>query len=318
MVLKETVFGSKSEEKVYNHLKSIWGDKIRIYHNLPFANIFDIDSINLQNYPLEIGLGKKFLLMTSVDFVVCDEKNRPIMCIEFDGMTGSYNKGTEVFQESIDRKRKGKLEFKLKIARNHALPFYIISYEETRDLSNIFNEFDVDVLNLTVVDGIIGQTMKHKFLKEKIDDKLESYGDYIESLNDSEGHEIIQDLVFEAELELDFEWDPIAIKTAKLQGLLYKKGIISRMGWKYINKPELPDIEGLQDTKGIEKRIEAFEKVEWVGCEVWCETPDGKMVREAWIRNFDKTNASPLIIVQNIADLLIFSELAKQYGIKIP
>ena len=117
MTIRESVFGSKSEERVYGHLKSVWGDTINIYHNLPFANVIDINSIDLNYYTRNTGRWKSFLFKTSVDFVVCDESNKPILCIEFDGMTGGYNKGTKVFQETEDIKRREKLELKLKIAK---------------------------------------------------------------------------------------------------------------------------------------------------------------------------------------------------------
>ncbi|MEN4007439.1 MAG: DUF2726 domain-containing protein [Methanobacteriaceae archaeon] len=202
MALKETVFGSRSEEKVFEHLRSVWGNKIKIYHNLPFTNIFDIDTIELKKYTGNISSWKRFLLMTSVDFVVCNEKNKPLMCIEFDGISGGYNKGTKYFQDRMDEQRKNKLEFKLKIAKDHNLPFYIVSYEETWDLSKTFDEFDLDSLNLTVVDGIIGQTMKYQLLEDKVEEYLDSYDDHLNSMVEFEKNDFIQELVIDAEVEL--------------------------------------------------------------------------------------------------------------------
>lgn len=319
MTLKETVFGSKSEENVFGHLNSIWGDKIKIYHNLPFANIFDMDTIKIKDYSTKnTHFWKKFLFMTSIDFVVCDDKNKAIMCIEFDGLSGGYNKGTEYFQDRTDSKRKKKLELKLKIAKNHNLPFYIISYEETTDLSENLDESDLDFLNLTVVDGIIGQTMKHKLFPDKLEEYLDFYDDSLNSMEEFEKNEFIQDLVIDAEVELELKWDPIAIRASEIQCILSQKGLISRYGHEFIHKPKLPPIKSFYDYKGLKKRIEAMQKVEWQGCKVHCETPDGTIARDIWIRNFEGMGVSPLIIVQNIADLIIFYEIAKKYKIKIP
>jgi hypothetical protein len=223
------------------------GNKIRIYHNLPFAIIFDINTIDLKKYTNNIHLWKRFLLMTSVDFVVCNEKNKPLMCIEFDGISGGYNKGTKYFQDRNDKKRKNKLELKLKIAKDHNLPFYIISYEETWDLSESFDESDLDSINLTVVDGIIGQTMKHQLLEDKVKEYLDFYDDSLNSMVEFEKNEFIQGLVIDAEVELELKWDPIAIKAAIIEGILSQKGIISTGGHRFIYKPELPQIKGFND-----------------------------------------------------------------------
>ena len=323
MALKKTVFGSKSEEDVFNHLNSIWGEKIKIYHNLPFYSIIDKDTVDLKKYVSYVGKWKKILLMTSVDFVICNKKNKPLMCIEFDGMTGGYNKGTDVFQDREDILRKKKLELKLKIAKDEGLPFYIISYPETTELKNTLSKSDIDSINLTVVDGIIGQTMKNTYLNDEIDKSLEDYNDYLDSMDTEwEKDELIYNLVLDADVKLEFEWDPIAIKAAVLEGVLSEKNIISTRGWRYLFKPELPDakldVNNFFDIERLKRRIEAFKRAEWQGCEVYCDTPDGKIVRQVWIRNFEGTGASSISIVENIADLLVFSEIAKKYGIEFP
>lgn len=317
MVLKETVFGSKSEEKVFEHLNSVWKDKFNIYHNLPFAQIFDVKSINLRDYVDDIPLWKRFLLMTSVDYVICDKKNKPLMCIEFDGMCGGYNKGTNYFQNNPDKNRKHKLELKLRIARNHIFPFYIVSYEETEPLSKK-SKYNLD-LNLTVVDAIIGQTMKHYLLQDKVEEQLDLYEDYLDSMSEYEKNEFIQERIIDAEVELELIWDPIAIKAAKLGQILYSKGLVtSGHGYRFIEKPKAPNIKGFNDYEGLEKRIEALEKVEWQGCEVWWEIPDGKIFKQVWIRNFGGISASPLIITENLADLLTLYEIVAKYHVKIP
>ncbi len=317
MALRETVFGSKSEERVFEHLGSVWKDKFNVFHNLPFAQIFDMDTIDLKRYGKNSYSLRQFLFKSSVDYIVCDKKNKPLMCIEFDGMCGGYNRGTEYLQNYPNRRREDKLELKLRIARDHAFPFYIVSYEETEPLSKK-SIYDLD-LNLTVVDAIIGQTMAHCLLPDKVEEYLDLYEDSLSSMSEYERDEFIQERVINAEVDLELTWDPVAIKAAKLEGLLYAKGILtSGHGYRFIEKPEAPDIKGLHDYEGIKKRVEAMEKVEWQGCEVNWETPDGTIVKEVWIRNFKGTEASPLTIVQNIADLLTLYEVAKRYQVEIP
>lgn len=317
MALRETVFGSKSEERVFEHLKSVWNDKFNLFHNLPFAQIFDINTIDLNKYVHDLSFWKRTLLMSSVDYVVCDEQNKPLICIEFDGLCRGYNKGITYFQDNENKWRKRKLELKLKIAKDHDFPFYIVSYEET-DLLSKKSKYNSNYLNLAVVDAIIGQTMKHYLLSEKVNEYLDSYEDYLNSLKEYEQDEFIQECVIDAEVDLELKWDPIAIRAAKLEGILHKKGLTSLHGYKFIEKPETPNTKGLHDYEGIKQRVEALKKVKWQGCEVHWETPDGTIVREAWIRNFEGTSASPLIIIQNIADLLTLYEIAEKYQVEIP
>lgn len=40
MGVRETVFGSKEENKYYTKLQKTWGEKLNIYHNVPFLNVF--------------------------------------------------------------------------------------------------------------------------------------------------------------------------------------------------------------------------------------------------------------------------------------
>lgn len=41
MSVKRNVFGSNTERQNFYKLSRQWEDKYRIYHNLPFLNVFD-------------------------------------------------------------------------------------------------------------------------------------------------------------------------------------------------------------------------------------------------------------------------------------
>lgn len=43
MAIRETVFGSKSERRLFQSLLSRWADRFELCHNLPLLRIFDLN-----------------------------------------------------------------------------------------------------------------------------------------------------------------------------------------------------------------------------------------------------------------------------------
>lgn len=303
MSLKECIFDGFHEKKLFKHLNSIWKDNFNIYPQLPFAKIFDIGTLGINQNE------KDFLLKTNIDYTICDKKDKPLMCIEFDGWSHGYNRGAEYIQIVEDRLRKKKLELKLKISVEHHFPFYIISYDEKMYL--------LEKIHLTVIDGIIGETIAKMEFRDKINEYLEDSKDTLNSMSEYERYEYIQDLVISTEVELELTWNPISKKAAEIEGLLIDKGIISGHSYKPLSKPELPEIKDFFDIEGFEKRLKSWKDIKWHGCEVSCETPKGKVMGRAYVRNFEGMLASPLIIVENIAELLAFYKAAILNGIEM-
>jgi len=79
----------------------------------------------------------------------------------------------------------------------------------------------------------------------------------------------------------------------------------------------LPEIKDIHDIEGLQNRLRAWNDIRWHGCEVSCETPRGKVTERAQVRNFEGMLASPLTIVDNIAQLLAFYKAAILNGIEI-
>jgi len=303
MTLKESIFDGFHEKKLYAHLNSMWRNIFNIYPQLPFTKIFDIET-------LDIGQGERdFLLKTNIDYTICNKRDKPLICIEFDGWSHGYNKGGEYIQIVKDSRRKKKLKLKLKIAMEHHFPFYIISYDEKEYLS--------ETIHLTVIDGIIGQTIAKMQFQDKINEYLKDSQDIFDSMSKYERHEYIQDLVTSTGVELELTWDPIAKKAAEIESMLVSRGIVTRESYKFLSKPELPEIKDIFNTEGLSRRLKAWKNIERHGCEISCETPKGKVTERAYVRNFEGTLASPLTIAQNIAELLAFSKAAILNGIKI-
>lgn len=307
MSLKKHIFDSHQEKKLFKHLNSIWRRSLNIYPQLPFTKIFNIETLKIK--PKE----KDFLLKTNIDYTICDKEDKPLMCIEFDGLSKGFNRGGEYIQLIKDTLRKKKLELKLKIALEHNFPFYIISYDERKYIS--------ENIHLTVLDGIIGQTIAKMGFQNKINEYLERSSKEVSTMSKYEKDEFIQDMVISAEVELELSWDPIARKAAKLNHILIANGIISSWSSKYLSEPELPEIKldsNIEDLKeSLDKRLESWNDIMYHGCEVECETSKGRVKERAWIRNFEGMLVSPLIIVKNIAELLAFYKAATINEIEI-
>lgn len=149
-IIRKKVFGSFPERENYYKLSQQWGSKYRIYHNLPFLMVFDINTDSTKFSAKEID----FLKKTSIDYTICDYSDQPLICFEFDGIQQGVSLGTKYYSTNsfnIDPMRKKKLELKLKIAEQSLFPFFIVSSKEFNNLSKH--------IKLSIVDVIIGQVL---------------------------------------------------------------------------------------------------------------------------------------------------------------
>lgn len=283
MSLKEHIFGSNSEKELYYHLKSIWGRDYNLYPGLKFANIFNIDNINITNEE------RKFLESTEIDYTVCTKKDKPLICIEFDGWRHGYSRDGHYVEILKDKWRKIKFELKLRIAKECNIPFVIVSSDEKNNIS--------EKIHLSIIDSIIGQILA------KI-----KYNEYCGELEDPELAEIVA----------EYENDPIVKELKKLEEKLNSKKILLNYTIISLQKPN--DME-LFIEKGLNENgvcvINPLKDINWYGCEISCETPKGKVIKQAWVRNFEGRMVSPQIIVDNIAKLVTFYDVAKLNNITI-
>jgi hypothetical protein len=86
------------------------GEKYRLYHDLPFLNVFNTkDLVNAEKLlnmskwldPKEpdrltvSDVDYNRLKKTSIDYTLCGETTKPILCIELDGLKDGFNIGTK-------------------------------------------------------------------------------------------------------------------------------------------------------------------------------------------------------------------------------
>ncbi|MEL6408491.1 MAG: hypothetical protein AAFR81_29255 [Chloroflexota bacterium] len=214
MKISGNVFGSKSEKLNYDRIIKQWGDRYNIYHNFPFMMIFDISPSEVSNTVFQ------YLLKTSVDYVVCDLNDRPLMGIEFDGFQQGSNIGTEyVPKKGFDESRKWRIETKLQIAQECNFPLVVTSDREFELLSDT---------GLTIVDGIIGAlTSRIYFKREFQQSNFEEYVFKRFSLNPEEfarldkreQSEIFESFGISIEVDSDMQ-NPVVNRRWQIHGML--------------------------------------------------------------------------------------------------
>ena len=298
MAVRPTIFGGYNEKELFYSIDSLWQMQFSVYPQLPFCAVFNLDNLSLTQKEVD------FLRKTSIDYTLCTKEGRPLLSIEFDGLGHGFSRNGEYIQihPSKDKYRKLKLDLNLKIAHLEQFPFYVVSYDEKIQIT--------DEIHLTVVDGIIGQTLKHRELplivKEWVDDEKE----VLDNLSEYERHERIQDIVIDAEVTAELNWDPIAKQCAELESELIRKGVYKGHGYEFISEPELPGFNA-NTFEGFEARAEALKYIIRWGCKYTVHTSFGDISETAWVRNFEGSGASPLIVAENIAGLLAYHRALK-------
>lgn len=163
MAIKPHVFGSKSERHYYHKLDTKWGIQYRVYHNLPYTNVFALQQgFNKSDTSSKtITLSKsewEFLLKTSIDFVLCDNEDRPMMCIEYDGLQEGFSAGSKYvpIQASTDKNRNWKIEFKLKVADTFDFLYIVLA---SRHFEDINEEAKISIADTIIAEWLVYQTL---------------------------------------------------------------------------------------------------------------------------------------------------------------
>ncbi|MBD2252705.1 hypothetical protein [Nostoc parmelioides] len=331
MGVKNSVFASKSERYFYyDKLQRTWGHKYNIWHNLPYLNIFTTDNIiDISDYTSRVCLAvlgygesikssfvklisisekeKNILKKTSIDYTICNQKDEPILCIEFDGLGEGFNTSLEYHTQKngVPKYRKPWMELKLKVAHGSYIPYFVVGSKQ-------FNELHEEA-KLTAVDAIIGKVMAHQEFdrrKKKLETnpatELGISEEEYEKLFDWEQHELIQDWVFSTEIETDFEYNPIQKQLALLQKELSAWKTSSE--WNYI-----PAIEANISQK---ERIRKTQEAIWVIVTTYTQSSNPYLKAEqATIRlpNFQIPHLGmPEIIAEEMAELIALLKMKSQ------
>src|SRR5512132_2522439 len=232
MGVKKSVFASASEQRNYEKLYRQWGDKYRLYHNLPFLSVFDVsnlfDGSDWQNLK-EVKISNRDLQRlkkTSVDYTLCDAAGRPLVCVEFDGLQDGFNVGMDYYSDlPSDPWREIIMGLKLKVAHGSFFPFFVVGYRHFEELGKS--------TTLTIVDGIIGSVLAsnaaHENLAKGFDPEEAGFAQQaFEELSPAQQHEIIQDWVIGVEVVAKCQHNPIIEASDNLSQELGVSGYSTR------------------------------------------------------------------------------------------
>lgn len=283
-MIKKSVFGSKAERELFTSLHSRWTARFDLWPSLPLAQIVDVDSARGYLRDKEFD----FFLKTNIDYTLCTKSGYPILSIEFDGLGKGHSRQGEYIQQepTLDPHRKLKLDLKLKVAQKEKYPFFVVSFEESKPVH--------EDVGLTVVDGIIGQVLARQELQESLRTLYDKQKDHIESLHPSLQYEYVQDLVWDAEIQAELRWDPIAEQASRYECEAFERGIIRGYKTEYLSDPRLPDGDPFADFSVMEKRISVIKNAVRVGCRIVADTPKVAIIETVWLRNFEDSTVSPL------------------------
>jgi Protein of unknown function (DUF2726) len=214
--MKQGLFDSKTERRLYRSLTSSWHTRVSIYPQIPVRKVLGYDS--LKRLPLS-QRQTDYLLRTEFDFVVCDKTTDiPIVAVEFDGIGGSFAKdGQYITNVTLlnDPYRKQKIEAKLAACELLLFPLVVVSWEEIEPLTDARD-------SLTILDGIIGYILSLRQRHEKVAQRMADLERADE--HDPTGNEVGA-LLDEIAFESDFEANPMAKAVVELQKRLPKYGV---------------------------------------------------------------------------------------------
>ena len=290
MAVKESVFGSPAERELYESIVSQWCPPYKVWHGIHFGNIFALPSLGLS--PREWNT----LAKSEVDFTLCTDAGRPLLSIEFDGMGGGFSRMGEYVQARPVRelRRKEKLDLKLRIARENSYPFFVISGREIRR--------ERRDTRLTVVDGIIGETLEKRELSTTIPRAVAEEAEYASSLPDGLREEYLDDVVVEQEVMARMKFNPIAREVARLENLLYEAGIRFGQGYEPLWDPEWKPRGSMLFCGRLAPVYDPRDRGQ-LGCAVVIQIHEHAIRETVWVRNFDGSGVWPGMIAHDIASL---------------
>ena len=299
MAAKDSIFGSKREERFFRSIEHTWGKDYAVYPQTPLSEIFHAD-------PDFQEKEEDFFYKTSVDYVLCSNGGRPVLAIDFDGMGNGFDRDGEYIQVKTTpaRNRKLKFDFKLRLAQKHGFPYHIVSSQEFKH--------EGAGIELTVVDGIIGSAIASKCFLESAPSFLEEHAEEIERQPKSYRSEFIQDLLMGLELDCGVVHSKIVRTTFEVMSQIRStSGEFSHStGYSMFEEPECPSVgwPPEENLEAFQRRLEAFQRVELWGCTVTLsDTPVGTVSATARVRNV----AHSLSIVQEIGELLAWGKLLR-------
>ncbi len=146
MKTQESIFASRSERNNYYKLLQRWGDRYKVHQNIPFLRVFDVRPDEIINSGVF-----DYLKKTSIDYVLCDSEDKPLIGVEYDGIQQGTSIGAKYIpQKGFDSSRTWGIETKLGVAYQCNFPLVVVNDTEFNYLADT---------GLMIIDGLIGMIL---------------------------------------------------------------------------------------------------------------------------------------------------------------
>ncbi|HEX2049178.1 MAG TPA: hypothetical protein VHJ34_00935 [Actinomycetota bacterium] len=290
---RSSIYDGKSEKGIFERLHSTWSRHVELYPQLPLAKI-----LTLEESDRLTDSERRYFYSTNVDFTFCDPGGKPFFSVEYDGMGQGFSRGWTyvAHRQTSDDNREWKLNFKLGCARDAFYPLIVLSLDETRALA----EGD----SLSLLDGIVGSCLANRRMHDILDELVRESREELASLTGWAKEELCQDLVLQAEVAAEMEYDVMSIETSKLQLLMQG----SSWGSQPLREPEGTYPRDMSDADGLKKSIADQQAAERVGTRVHIDLPNGvTLQRTVWMRNLGwNAGFMPESVTRRAAEYLAF------------
>lgn len=307
MGVNDQVFASKSERENFYKLSRQWGQDYRIYHNLPFLNVFNPkDLFDLySSIPERIKLTSveyNRLKKTSIDYTLCDKFDKPVVCLEFDGMQQGYNIGMKYHSDIPSNPWRQEItDLKLRVAHGSYFPFFVFNSKEFGDITS--------TTKVTIVDGIVGVVLARKQVHQRTKagfnpGTVGMTREEFDALDPEAQDWAVQDWVIGVEVEAEVENNPITKKVAELKQQVASPIMYSL---EYLATPEV------EAATTLDERVRRLSKSTHEGVKLVVEKPE-RMEVKVWLPRHGPPYYSGLGLLEEIAMLLVLVRLTRSMG----
>jgi hypothetical protein len=244
----------------------------------------------------------QYFLKAAVDYAFVYPDGRPLLAIEFDGVGGGFSHGREYVPSRLTQyqNRAWTIRFKLRAAARAYFPLFVISGEEIAHLD--------EASSLAIVDGIVGQIFSSREERRLVEELLEQDGDLISRMEPAQADEHLQDLVLQAGVISDLEFDALAIAVAQERQRCMEQFGFGGGGFHkpWLYDPPLPDFSGAPSDDQIYRRAQAMKTARRVGAHVGVAIGDGRYIdATAWMRNIGQEHGLiPELVIEQVAELM--------------
>lgn len=244
MKIRDSVFDSRAEKGLFQELDSRLNPKLRLRTQMGLRSLIHLDDTTVARLKPS---HHRYFRQATVDFTFIYPDGRPLLSIEFDGIGGGYSRGRTYVgrRKTSDQRRDWKMGFKLAAAARVGHPLFVISGDEIEHLDTDFS--------LMLVDGIVGQIFSRWEEQRIAGELLDDDAELIASMSPGAAQEHAQDLVLQAGVIADLEFDHLAIAVAQEQQRCQEQFGFGFGGYKlaWLYDPPNPDYGRCDDAGSL-------------------------------------------------------------------